>query len=58
MRGRGSGMWKCLEGRERGDPTFVDFLLHLGGFLKLELRVPVADLPPPRDLTRGLLLQL
>ena len=56
--GWGTSMWECPEGGERGDPTFVDFPLHLGGVLKLELCLLVADLPPPRDLTRELLFQL
>lgn len=39
-------------------PTSVYFLLHLRGDLDLELRVAVADPPPPRGLDRELLLQL
>lgn len=38
--------------------TFVYFPLHLGGVLKLELRVPVGDPPLPREINRDCFFQL
>lgn len=47
--GEGSGP-PSRTGRNPGPLTFEDLLLHLGGVLEREVRLAVAEPPPPRAL--------